>query len=211
VRANGSGSTRARACISSEQSKSIFHQQFINLALAGEAGLLLLAWGLAGWLQVSPGQYLRLSLGNVAWGLLATVPLLLVLGWMLRSTASPVRNLVNLVTEEVGPLVARCTLLQLGCLAAVAGISEELLFRGVLQPALGRWLPQSAALVLASLIFGVVHAASRVYALFAALMGLYLGAVFLLRSSLIPPILAHGLYDFLALGMVAARYRSSQS
>ena len=80
----------------------------------------------------------------------------------------------------------------------------------MLQPALGRWLPESGALVLASLVFGLVHAASRVYALFAALMGLYLGAVFLLRNSLIPPILAHGLYDFVALGVVAARYRNTQ-
>jgi uncharacterized protein len=210
VRASGSGSIPARVCISSEQSKSISQPQFFNLALAGEAGLLLLAWGLGRWLGVSPGQYLYPTVGDVVWGLLATVPLVLVLAWMLRSTVGPVRDLVKLVTQQVGPLVARCTLLELGCLAAVAGISEEILFRGVLQPALGRWLPETGALVMASLVFGLVHAASRVYALFAALMGLYLGAVFLLRNSLIPPILAHGLYDFVALSVVAARYRNTQ-
>lgn len=211
MRASGSGSTRARVCISSEQSKSISQPQFFNLALAGEAGLLLVAWGLGRWLGVSPGPYLELTLGSVVWGLLTTIPLVLVLAWMLRSTVPAVRNLVKLVTEQVGPLVARCTLVELGCLAAMAGISEEILFRGVLQPVLGRWLPPSGALVTASLIFGLLHAASRVYALFAALMGLYLGAVFLLRNSLIPPILAHGLYDFVALSVVAARYRNTQS
>jgi membrane protease YdiL (CAAX protease family) len=130
---------------------------------------------------------------------------------MLTSTAVPVRNLVNLVTNEVGPLVTRCTLLELGCLAAMAGISEEVLFRGVIQPGLSGWLDPSGALVAASVIFGLVHAASPVYALFAALMGLYLGALFLLQSSLIPPILAHGLYDFVALGVVATRYRNTRS
>ena len=210
MRASGSGSIPERVCISSEPSKSTSQPQFFNLALAGEAGLLLLAWALGRWLGVSPGQYLYLTVGDAVWGLVVTVPLVLVLAWMLRSTVPAVRDLVKLVTQQVGPLVARCTLLELGCLAAIAGISEEILFRGVLQPALGRWLPESGALVIASLVFGLVHAASRIYALFAALMGLYLGAVFLLRNSLIPPILAHGLYDFVALGVVAARYRNAQ-
>ncbi len=173
--------------------------------------MLLLAWGLARWLEVSPLAYLRLTPGTVLWGLLATAPLLLALAWMLTSTAAPVRGLVDLVTEQIGPLVSGCTMLELGCLAAVAGISEEVLFRGVVQPGLSAWVPETGALVIASLLFGLVHAASRVYALFAAVMGLYLGGLFLLQDSLVPPILAHGLYDFVALSAVATRYRNTGS
>jgi uncharacterized protein len=197
-------------CISSEQSKAIPEPQFFHLALAGEAGLLLLAWGLARWLDVSPGEYLKPTPGAVLWGLVATAPLLLLLAWMLTSTAAPVRSLVDLVTEQVGPLVSRCTLLELGCLAAVAGISEEVLFRGVIQPSLRAWMPEAGALVVASVIFGLVHAASRVYALFATAMGLYLGGLFVLQDNLIPPVLSHGLYDFVALSAVATRYRNTQ-
>jgi uncharacterized protein len=211
VRANGSGLILARACISSEQSSSISPPRFFHLALVGEAGLLLLAWGLGRWLAVPAGKLLQFGPGDVVWGLLATIPLLLVLDWMLRSSAAPVRNLVNLVTDQLGPLVARCTLLELGCLAAVAGISEEVLFRGVLQAGLGAWLPQSGALLVASMFFGLVHAASRVYVLFATIMGLYLGILFLFQSSLVPPILAHALYDFAALSAVGSRYRSVRS
>ena len=200
-----------RVCISSEQSRDLAEPRLFRLALAGEAGLLLLAWGLARWLEVSPAAYLRLTPGTVLWGVLATGPLLLALAWMLTSTAAPVRELVDLVTEQVGPLVSRCTLLQLGCLAAVAGISEEVLFRGVVQTGLSAWLPDTGALVVAGAIFGLVHAASRVYALFATVMGLYLGALFLFQGSLIPPILAHGLYDLMALNAVATRYRKAQS
>ena len=173
--------------------------------------MLLLAWGLARWLEVSPAAYLRLTPATVLWGLLATAPLLLGLFWMLTSPAAPVRGLVDLVTQQIGPLVSRCTLVQLGCLAAVAGISEEVLFRGVVQPALAAGLPETVALVVASVLFGLVHAASRVYALFATVMGLYLGALFLLQGSLSPPILAHGLYDLVALNAVATRYRQTQS
>jgi membrane protease YdiL (CAAX protease family) len=196
--------------ISSEQSKTVPQPQFFHLALIGEAGLLLLAWGLARWLEVSPGEYLRLTPVAVLWGLVATAPLLLALAWMLTSTAAPLRSLVDLVTEQIGPLVSRCTLLELGCLAAVAGISEEVLFRGVIQPGLGAWLPEAGALLVTSVVFGLVHAASRVYALFASAMGLYLGALLVLQGNLIPPILTHGLYDFVALSAVATRYRNRQ-
>jgi membrane protease YdiL (CAAX protease family) len=147
----------------------------------------------------------------MVWGLIATGPLLLGLAWMLTSTFPPVRGLVDLVNEQIGPLVSRCTFLELGCLAAVAGISEEVLFRGVVQPALSARISEIGALVVASIIFGLVHAASRVYAIFAAIMGLYLGALFLLQNSLVPPILAHGLYDFVALSAVASRYRNTRS
>lgn len=176
----------------------------------GEAGLLLLAWGLARWLEVAPGDYLRLTPIAVLWGLVATAPLLLALAWMLTSNAAPLRSLVDLVTEQIGPLVSRCTLLELGCLSVVAGISEEVLFRGVIQPGLGAWMPEVGALLVASAIFGLVHAASRVYALFASAMGLYLGVLFMLQGNLIPPILTHALYDFVALNAVATRYRSTQ-
>jgi uncharacterized protein len=211
VRANGSGSILARVCISSEQSKSTSPPQFFHLALAGEAGLLLLAWGLGRWLVVPAGKLLQFGPGDLVGGLLATIPLLLVLDWMLRSSFAPVRNLVNQVTDQIGPLVARCTLLELGCLAAVAGISEEVLFRGVLQTGLGAWFPESGALLVASMLFGLVHAASRVYVLFATIMGLYLGVLFLFQGSLIPPILAHSLYDFAALSAVVSRYRRVRS
>ena len=210
MRASGSGSIPERVSISSGPSKAAVQPPFLHLAIAGEAGLLLLAWALARWLEVTPAPYLHLDIGSVAWGFAATAPLLLVLWWMLTSRATPIRSLVDLVTEQAGPLLARCTVLELGTLAAIAGISEEVLFRGVLQPGLTAWMGQGGALVVASGIFGLVHAASRVYALFAALMGLYLGVLFLLQNSLIPPIVAHGLYDFVALGAVATRYRRGQ-
>jgi membrane protease YdiL (CAAX protease family) len=207
VKANGSGSILARASISNEPSKDLSARSFFGLAAAGEAGLLLLAWGLSRWLDVSPLQQIRLTVPSILWGGLATLPLLLGLAWMLASAIAPIRRLVTLVVEQVGAQVAACTTLQLGCLAAVAGLSEEVLFRGVIQVGLTRWLSVPAALLAASVLFGLVHSASRMYALFAALMGLYLGALFLLQGSLVAPIVAHSVYDFVALGAVARRYR----
>lgn len=151
---------------------------------------------------------LHANLTSVTWGVAATAPLLLGLRWMLSSGWRPVRDLVQLVVEQLGPLLARCTILQLAALAAIAGISEEILFRGTIQAALAVRLGDGWALLAASALFGLVHYASRAYAVVAAVMGLYLGALFLLQGNLLAPVITHALYDFVALVGVSRRYGS---
>jgi membrane protease YdiL (CAAX protease family) len=184
---------------------------FLRLAATGEAGLLLLAWALSRWLDVSPLQQLRPNLVGLLWGISATLPLLLGLAWMLMSPSRPIRQLVALVVDQLGPVLARRSLLDFAALAAVAGISEEILFRGVVQASLTRWLSPGAGLLITSALFGLVHFASRAYAVLAGVMGLYLGTLFLVQGSLIPPTVAHGLYDFVALVCVARRYRVTRA
>jgi CAAX protease family protein len=187
------------ASTSSEPSRVSAGPSFLSLALSGEAGLLLLAWGLSVWLQVSPLSLLRPTGASVLWGVAGTLPLLLALAWLLASSWAVVRRLVDLVTESLSPVLAPQSLPGLAGLALLAGVSEEILFRGVIQTALARSISPAIALLLTSLLFGLVHFASRAYALLAAIMGLYLGALFLLADNLIAPILAHAGYDFAAL------------
>jgi len=83
-------------------------------------------------------------------------------------------------------------------LALAAGVGEELLFRGVIQAALGDWLGTLPGLVLASILFGLAHCISLAYFLIACLMGLFMGALYLWSGNLLLPILVHALYDWLA-------------
>jgi membrane protease YdiL (CAAX protease family) len=183
-------------------------RSFLRLALSGEAGLLLLAWGLSRWLQVTPLASFRPNLRSLLWGLAATVPLLLVLYGMMSSRAGPARRLVDLVVDQLGPLVARQSTAALGTLALVAGFSEEVLFRGVIQTGITRCWSATAAVMTTSLLFGLVHFASRTYAIFAAIMGVYLGALFQLTGDLFAPIVTHAVYDLVALVWVARRYQA---
>jgi len=68
-----------------------------------------------------------------------------------------------------------------------AGFAEELLFRGVLQARFG--------IVIASIIFGLVHFISPLYVIITALMGLYIGAFYYFTESLLVPIQMHFIYD----------------
>jgi CAAX protease family protein len=178
---------------------------FIRLVAAGEAGLLLLAWALGRWLGISPFHEIRPSLGAFLWGVAATVPLGFGLAWMLTTRWSPIRRLVALVTEQIGPILSGCSVAELALLAVGAGVSEEVLFRGVVQTGLARAVPVWLALTTASVAFGLVHFASRAYAVVAGVMGVYLGSLFLLQGSLLAPIVTHSLYDLVALLYVARR------
>jgi uncharacterized protein len=101
--------------------------------------------------------------------------------------------------EILRPLLRPCSLAELALLSLLAGVGEELLFRGVLQPALMRWLGPAPGLVAASVLFGLFHPITATYVVLAAGLGLYLGLVAWAGGNLLIVIVAHALYDFVVL------------
>ena len=118
---------------------------------------------------------------------------------MRRLSSGPLGRLNRAVDELLVPLFAQCSPTQLALVSAFAGIGEELFFRGLLQPLLIGWLGVIAGLCLASLIFGLLHAVTPAYAIVATLVGAYLGWIALATGNLLGPMIAHSLYDFVAL------------
>jgi uncharacterized protein len=83
-------------------------------------------------------------------------------------------------------------------LGILPGLSEEVLFRGVILPSLGFNL---TALILSSLIFGVLHLNSLEqwpYVVWATLVGFALGCVALITGNLLVPAIAHILTNFIS-------------
>jgi uncharacterized protein len=84
-------------------------------------------------------------------------------------------------------------------LAISAALAEELLFRAALVPAVGVWT--------SALLFGALHFSTRAtylgWMLWATLMGVLLGSLFVLSGSLLPPILAHALINFANMRLLA--------
>src|SRR5205085_12118606 len=99
-------------------------------------------------------------------------------------------------------LFQRGTLLDLAAISVLAGFGEEMLFRGVLQDLLSRWLGPWPALAFASVLFGLLHLITPTYAVLAALMGAYLGWLYARTGNLLVPIMTHTLYDFFALSYI---------
>ncbi len=178
----------------------------VATAVAFEAGLAVVAIAVAallGW----PSPLARVGSAHpsiqaqLAIGVISSVPM--VMAFMLLETV-PSRLLSDLRKQAahlaVG-LFRGATIPQLLLVSAVAGIGEELLFRGLLIGSLieGTGVGIPVALVVSSGVFGLAHPISRSYAVVAGAVGLYLGGTYLWSGGVLAPIVAHGLYDFVAL------------
>ena len=181
---------------------------FLRSAILFEGGLVLLALALGWLLGEPPFGTVRFGWRPLLWGTLATLPPLIALSWLLHAQNARLAELVRTVEEMIGPLFAGASSGALLVLAILAGIGEEGLFRGVLQSALAGPTGPWGALLLASALFGLVHFVTATYAVLAALIGLYLGWLFLRTGNLLVPIVVHALYDFVALSILVHRTKA---
>lgn len=169
-------------------------RRIVFVALATQAGLILLSWWVSTALQLPPswGTPLRDSaIGLAAAGALALVNYLLL-------NRAPGNWLVNGVRDvyhhTVVPLFGRLGPVSAIAIGAAAGIGEEWLFRGLVQPLVG--------LIPASLLFGAAHVGSTrmlPFGVWATGMGLVMGGLAVATGGLVAPMVAHGVYDMLAL------------
>jgi len=167
--------------------------------IAFEAGLGVLAVVLAWALGIPFVDQLLVNPKTATWGIAGAVPMAVVMAILAAIPWSPSREILVRVRDLVTPLFRESTLLQLGVVALAAGVGEELLFRGVIQTVATPVLGAAAAIVLTSLVFGLVHALTPLYAVLAAFISAYLGWMMVATGSLVPPIVAHAIYDWIAL------------
>lgn len=164
-----------------------------------EGGLGLVAIVLGWLLGIDPAAGTRWNWQAAGWGLAGTLPMVGMLPLLVRSSWPPLKRLVSLIEEVAVPLLGRRPVWELALLSLLAGVGEELMFRGLLQGGLGRHLGDTWALIAASVVFGMCHALTRTYAVLATLIGLWLGGLWLLAGNLLAPMMTHALYDFFAL------------
>ncbi len=186
---------------------------FPLLAAVFEGGLVFVALA-AGWvLGQPPLQTLHGSWSAAGWGAVAALGPLAALWLCVRWKWRPIQRLVDVVNRLMLPLFEYARTAELAIIAVLAGLGEEALFRGVVQAVTADWIGGSAGvwagLAVASLLFGLVHLITPAYGVFATLMGLYLGLLWLWTDNLLAPITAHAVYDFLAL-VYLRRVRGSQ-
>lgn len=157
---------------------------------------------LCAWLGFPLASRLVVSADTLLRSIIASAPMFLLLAYVMRSQWKPLVDLRNQVESLVGELFRGVSWLGLAAVAIAAGAGEELLFRGALQPLAERWWGPAAGWIGVSVLFGLVHAASRIYFLFATAVGLYLGWLAASFDDLVAPIVVHAAYDFVALAVL---------
>jgi membrane protease YdiL (CAAX protease family) len=161
-----------------------------------EGGMFGLAVLLSRWLGLvwdAPSWW------SIGVGTVVALPSVALIPWSLRTTWEPAARLRRVVVEDVAPDLMRCGPPLLVLFSVCAGVSEEALFRGVLQLWLTSHVGAMPAVVMAALAFGVMHPASRDYVVAAALMGAWWGLSYHLSGSLMVPVVAHTLHDVAAM------------
>jgi len=175
-----------------------------------ELTLALAAIGLAWLIGHSPWIGMRWTEETVAdqlsamgLGVIAAAPILVVMLAAYRWPIGPLRSVREVTSRQLVPLFEGLSVAEKAAVSLAAGLGEELLFRGLGQAALIDWIGGPSGmwigLLVASVVFGACHWLNRTYAVLATIMGVYFGLLLLWTGNLWTPILAHAVYDFVAL------------
>jgi membrane protease YdiL (CAAX protease family) len=122
------------------------------------------------------------------------------LAWRLLDFIPPLKRVETLIVSTLDmPALRYWHTLVFGLLA---GVPEEILFRGAMQPALG--------VVITSVVFGALHGINRAYFLYATLAGAMLGGLSSWRDSLWAPMAMHTLIDVMMLALLIRSWRIHQ-
>jgi membrane protease YdiL (CAAX protease family) len=166
----------------------------VILALGTQAALIAMSWWCATFFNLPPrwGTPLR----DAGIGLVAAAALGLTNYYLL--TRAPANRIVSgirsVYRETIVPLFGQVGPVSAIAIGAAAGVGEEWLFRGILQPVIG--------LVTTSLLFGLAHVGGirmLPFGIWATGMGLVMGSLVVATGGLTAAIVAHGVYDMLAL------------
>ena len=175
------------------------------LAMLFESGLGFLGVAVAWLFGITLIDRLHVTQSGLERGLLATLPMLAMLGVVTLSTWQPLVEVKRQVEQLVSELFAHSNWLEIALISLAAGVGEELLFRGALQPWIASWTNPLIALAVVSLLFGLAHALSTSYFVLATIIGAYFGWLAMEYDDLVAPIVAHGVYDFVAIMYVKQR------
>lgn len=191
----------------------INQQNFFRITCLFEGSLVLIAMIIGWFTDINPFAHIHYSEAALFTGIVATLPLFLMLMALYLMPIAAMEEIRKTLLRTLGPLMRDYRWYDLLVLAAIAGITEEILFRGILQPWLENHWGMTVGLIASNIIFGLVHAVTPMYALLATSIGIYLGLVldFGGQRNLLTPIVVHGFYDFLAFLVMMHHYHKQQN
>lgn len=153
------------------------------------------------------GENISADAASVKLGVIAVLPLiLLAVGLDLIEKYVPALQEVSIATQRsvlylLGSQRKLFTALLVASSAGIiAGIGEEMLFRGVIQTWLSARCGLFLSISLSSLFFGALHAVTPMYATLTFIGSLYFGFLYHISlGNLAVPIVTHALYDVIVL------------
>lgn len=181
----------------------------IAAVLASEGLMALTALWIAG--REALTLALQPSGTNTALGIAAGLASVAAIRWAMAGARDWQQRFRRNLLEIGGQLATNLTVVDLAFVALLAGLGEELLFRVALFDWLEGFAGGGWALAGTSLLFGLVHPVSRVYVLYAALVGALLGAMTMATGTVWAAVVAHAVIDFAGLLLIRPEIANRKS
>jgi membrane protease YdiL (CAAX protease family) len=169
------------------------------LAVTVEGGFIALAVAIGYFTATPPLTKFVWSATGVLEGVMATVPLAGAFYVVMRWPFGPLAGIKRFSEQVLRPMLRSCSVIDFLGIAVLAGLGEEMLFRGAVQGSLQHWMGLWLAVLISSVFFGLMHAVTALYAILAAIIGAFFGMVYWYTDNLLVVAIAHALYDILAL------------
>lgn len=138
----------------------------------------------------------------VFWGIILAIATFI---GVLLVTRLPISQTLRDVCRQLIPIFDGMNFWQIMLISLLAGIGEELLFRGFLQQWLAGYYPIEIAVGIASIIFGLLHFVTFSYFLLTTLLGAAFGIAYYLTGSLLLIMVWHAFYDLLIIWILTRR------
>ena len=186
---------------------------FFKTACYFESSLIVVALILGYFADIDPFESLHFSEHSMMYGIIGTLPLYLIFMSMEQMPFPSVQKIRITLINSIAPSLDKKNWADLFILATIAGVSEEALFRGVIQPWMENSWGMMTGLLASSVLFGLLHAVTPLYAVLAASVSVYLGLSLDYggERNLLTPIVIHTFYDFLVFIAIVKSYRATLS
>ncbi|WP_417734096.1 CPBP family intramembrane glutamic endopeptidase [Rosistilla oblonga] len=152
-------------------------------------------------------------LWGVGLGALLALPMVAMVQGLQKLRIPQVEEINRLGRDRMLPLMENLSNWELAILSICAGVGEELLFRGWLQTWItgseSEWSVTSMAIgiFVASLVFGLAHAITKLYVIVVFAMGILFGIMLVATGNLLVPIAAHAVFDFIQLKLAVSELK----
>ena len=180
-------------------------------AIIFEGGLAVLAIVIGYFCGFSPARTISWSFQHVVLSFAATMPMLVMFVLLNRSTFLPLVRIRQLVRSFIHTFFVKCSTTQIFLICALAGIGEELFFRGLMQDGIAQGIGGTTGLicgvVISSFFFGIAHLITPTYGLIAFLISFYFAALFHFSGNILVPMMTHTLYDFCVIRFILQRHK----
>jgi len=142
---------------------------------------------------------ITLSVIGFIQGLAYTIPALLFFYLLFKIPLANIKRIEDMIINFLTTILSGCGVIHFAALSIVAGVCEELLFRGFLQGFLTEKFGALPGIIVANIAFGFMHPVSLLYACIVFVVGCYFSFILHLTNNLFVLMVTHATYDFAAL------------